>query len=165
MIDIADVTPHLPALALYASQWMSRAAAEDVVQEALTRLLAQSTPPMETIRWMYTVVRNLAIDQARSQSRRRHREQQVARRRCEWFEPGHDTLLDARAAEQALSTLPAELREIVVLRIWGGLGFRQIGEITGGSIPTTHHRYTAALRQLRAELEKSCKPQDRSMTR
>ena len=69
------------------------AEAEDVVQEALTSLLAQTPPPRDPVAWMYRAVRNAAIDQSRATSRRRRREQTVAESRREWFEPSADALM------------------------------------------------------------------------
>jgi RNA polymerase sigma-70 factor (ECF subfamily) len=65
-------------------------------------------------------------------------------------------LIDARAAEEALRRMPGEQREIVVLRIWSGLSFAQIAEVTRSSISTVHDRYAAALKQIRRELETPC---------
>jgi RNA polymerase sigma factor (sigma-70 family) len=145
------------ALVLYARQWLPDAAsAEDAVQEAMTALLAQPRPPDDPVAWMFRAVRNAAIDQARATSGRRRRERAVAGGRREWFEPGTDALLDARAAERALRQLSADAREIVVLRIWSGLGFAQIARVTGLGVSTVHDRYTAALEQLRHALEKPC---------
>jgi RNA polymerase sigma factor (sigma-70 family) len=101
-------------------------------------------------------VRNAAIDQARSTSRRRRREQAVAEMRASWFEPRTEAALDAQVAEQALRQLRAEHREIVVLRIWNDLRFVEIAEILGLSVSTIHDRYHAALKQLRIALEKPC---------
>lgn len=76
--------------------------------------------------------------------------------RREWFEPRINALLDAQTAERALRQLPADSREIVVLRIWSGLGFAQIARVTGLGVSTVHDRYVAALEQLRHALEKPC---------
>jgi RNA polymerase sigma factor (sigma-70 family) len=146
-----------PALALYARQWLDAASADDVVQEALTRLLMQPKAPDDPIAWMCRAVRNAAIDEARSMSRRHKREQTVARDRREWFESRTDSLLDAQTAEQELRQLPAQQREIIVLRIWSGLGFAQIAQIVQLSVTTVHERYVEALEQLRQRLEKSCR--------
>src|SRR3954468_31588 len=113
------VTQRSNALVLYARQWLDFASAEDAVQEALVALLAEPAPPADPIAWMYRAVRNASIDRARSASRRRRREQIVASGRREWFEYSPDALIDADAAEKALSVLSPEQREIVVLRIWG----------------------------------------------
>jgi RNA polymerase sigma-70 factor (ECF subfamily) len=151
------VIDRAPALMLYARQWLDdTASAEDVVQEALTSLLTQRPPPHDPIAWMFRAVRNAAIDQARSASRRRRREQVVAESRREWFEPRADALIDAQTAEAALADLPPASREIVVLRIWSDLGFAQIADVMQMSLSTVHDRYVAALRQMRSALEKPC---------
>ena len=153
------VSERAAGLALYARQFLDAAdcsagTAEDVVQEALAALLAERRPPDDPVAWMFRAVRNAAIDHARSASRRRRREREVAAVRGEWFEKSLDTPLDAKAAEAALRDLEAEAREIVVLRIWGEQGFAQIARILGLGVSTVHERYTAALRQMRALLER-----------
>jgi RNA polymerase sigma-70 factor (ECF subfamily) len=150
------VTQSAAALVLYARQWLDGASADDAVQEALMALLAQRQPPRNPTAWMYRAVRNTAIDEFRATERRRRREQCVARGRCEWFVADADALLDAQAAEQSLRRLSAELREVVVLRIWGDLGFAEIAEIMNLGVSTVHDRYKAALGQLRSVLEQPC---------
>jgi RNA polymerase sigma-70 factor (ECF subfamily) len=147
-------------LTLYARQWVDDAAsAEDVVQEALTSLLARHPSPADPIAWMFRAVRNAAIDQARSSFSRRRRERTVAQSRREWFEPGGDALIDAASAKAALADLPPASREIVVLRIWSDLRFAQIADVMQMSLSTVHDRYVAALRQMRSALEKQpCSP-------
>ena len=46
-------------------------------------------------------------------------------------------------------------RELVVLRIWGGLSFAQIARLTGSSVSTVFDRYRHALTLVRARLENS----------
>jgi RNA polymerase sigma factor (sigma-70 family) len=160
------VTERAAGLALYARQWVDAATAEDVVQEALVSLLAhhqrwrQFDDPgsrlEKPLAWIYRTVRNAAIDQARSATRRRRREQVVAKMRGDWFEPRPDAILDAKVAEQALEHLRSEHREVVVLRIWNDLRFVDIAEILGLNVSTVHDRYNAALKQLRVALEKPC---------
>jgi RNA polymerase sigma factor (sigma-70 family) len=142
-------------LTLYARQWLNGAAAQDVVQEALVALLSCRQAPDDPVAWMYTVIRHRAIDAARSESRRRRREDQVARERSVWFETDASAALDAESAQKALEQLPCELREIVVLRLWGELGFVQIAAIAGVSVGTAHQRFSESLRQLRVMMEKS----------
>jgi len=151
------VVERAAALALYARQWVDSAWAEDVVQEALTALLAERRPPRDPVAWMYRAVRNTAIDYARAASRRRSREQLVAQQRCEWFEPRPGSLIDADVAERALRQLPGESREVVVLRIWGDLGLAQIAAIMQVSVSTVHERLACALEQLRSVLEQPCR--------
>lgn len=150
------VTQRAAALALYARQWLDAAAAEDAVQEALIALLARTEAPEDALAWMYRVVRNSAIDGVRAASRRQRREEAVATTRSEWFESGADSLIDARAGEDALQTLAHEQREIVVMRIWGDLSFQQIAHVLNLGVATVHDRYAAALKQMRIRLEKPC---------
>ena len=151
------VAERAAGLVLYARQWLDAATAEDVVQEALVALLAARHPPVNPTAWMYRAVRNAAIDAVRSRSRRQQREQAVAATRQDWFDPQAEALLDAEVAQIALQKLAASQREIVVLRIWGGLGFAEIAEVLQVAVSTVHDRYGKALGELRRELEKSCK--------
>ena len=75
MIDPAKLAlwfeAHAAVLVLYARQWLDRGRAEDVVQEAFVRLMAQRTDPNNVRAWLHATVRNAAIDEARAVSRRR----------------------------------------------------------------------------------------------
>jgi RNA polymerase sigma-70 factor (ECF subfamily) len=155
------LTPRVPALTLYARQWIDSASADDVVQEALTRLFCQRSPPDDPLAWMFRTVRNAAIDSGRASSRRRRRERAVAEARQEWFEPGVDALIDARTAEQALASLAVENRQIVILRLWGDLAWAQIAELMDVGLSTVHDRYGRALKQMREALEKPCSKTNR----
>jgi RNA polymerase sigma-70 factor (ECF subfamily) len=150
------VTECAAALVLYARQWLDGASADDAVQEALLALLTQRQPPGNPTAWMYRAVRNAAIDAARTIARRRRREQSVAQSRQEWFDSSAESLLDAQAAEESLRRLRPEQRELIVLRIWGELGFAEIAKIMGLSVSTVHDRYKAAIGDLRSALEQPC---------
>src|SRR4051812_40702716 len=142
------------ALRLYACQLLDDpSAADDVVQEALVSLLTRSAAPDDLLAWMYRVVRNAAIDHRRSSARRRQRERCVAEARLEWFVPRPAPLIDAETAERCLAGLAPGDREIVVLRIWSGLSFAQIGAVVQHSPSTVHTRYESALTRMRAALE------------
>lgn len=151
-----DLTPRLPALALYARQWVDAATADDVVQSALVALWSQWRSPADPAAWTFRAVRNGAISAARGSNRRRKHERSAAR--SDWFEPCPADLIDARAAESSLSELPESLREAVVLRLWGDLGFAEIAAVTGVSVSTAHGRYAAGIGQLRIQLEVPCPP-------
>jgi len=149
---------HAAPLQLYARQLCDDA--EDVVQAALIELVAQAEPPRDAVAWLYRVVRNKAISASRSSRRRRRRENEAAGSRPVWFEPSRGDLLDAQAAAAALESLPAEQREVVVARVWGGLSFAQIGQLVGASDSAAHRRYEAGLSALRRKLGVSCPKND-----
>lgn len=147
---------HGAALALYAAQWTT--APDDCVQEALVRLAGENPPPQRTVAWLYTVVRRQAINQARSQ-RRRHEREQIAwqqRLASRSSRQERDELLDA------VASLPQELRELVVLKIWGGLTFEEIASVLGVSSSTLHRKYREALDRLRKLWEVSCQKMTKS---
>jgi RNA polymerase sigma-70 factor (ECF subfamily) len=140
---------HAPALQLYARQWGG--SAEDIVQEAFVRLAQQAPPPEQVLPWLYRVVRNEALANHRTTSRRRERERRASTPEA-WFSTAEDRL-DAGEATRLLAELPLELREVIVARLWGGLTFEEIARLVGSSLPTTYRRYQTGLTQLRERLE------------
>jgi RNA polymerase sigma-70 factor (ECF subfamily) len=147
---------HAPSLVLFARQWLSRAAAEDVVQDAFVSLMAQRHPPDNLKAWLFTAVRNAAISCARSQSRRLTRETQEALRRGNWFESRPEDLIDASAAQVALDALPPEQREVIVMRIWAQMTLAEITQVTGQPTSTLFSRYRAGLSEIKRIMESSC---------
>ena len=148
------------ALALYAAQWT--ATPDDCVQEALIELAAQSHVPPSPVAWLFRVVRNRAISQFRSARRRERREQLALRLRSREGEAPAE--LSATELAAALDDLPADLREAVVARTWGGLNFEQIAALAGCSTSTAHRRYEAGLATLREKLEPSCPTSTKTKT-
>lgn len=141
---------HAAALELYAAQWSN--APEDIVQEAFLELTRQSPLPEQIVPWLYRVVRNRAVSVARSRHRRRRHELAAAEVMTSWFEMNEAATLDGQTATEALQSLPAEQREVIVARIWGELTFEQIAEVTDMSPSTAHRRYETALTNLREKL-------------
>jgi len=56
---------------------------------------------------------------------------------------------DARQVERALAKLPPEQREVVVLKIYEGLTFREIAEVMNTSQDTAASRYRYAIQKLK----------------
>lgn len=137
------------ALTLYARQLCE--AAEDVVQEAFIDLARQPAAPENPPAWLYRTVRNKALATARAARRRKSHEAAAAEQRGarDWFVAESDAALDAQAVVRALEELEAEDRELVVAHLWGGLTFREVGELLGISDSAAHRRYRAALERLR----------------
>jgi RNA polymerase sigma factor (sigma-70 family) len=146
---------HAAVLVLYARQWSSTP--EDVVQTAFLRLAAVTRWPDDPVAWLFRVVRNAAIDQAKAEVRRRKHEVQAAGQVERWFHPAPDGLgIDAQAATAAVQSLPEDEREILVAHLWGGLTFEQIARLVGQSPATCHRRYHSALSRLRQLLRVPC---------
>jgi RNA polymerase sigma factor (sigma-70 family) len=142
-------------LILYARQWLDPTIAEDVVQSAFLSLAAHRVVPQNAKAWLFTAVRNAAVSEHRSRRRRDAREQQVATDRPDWFEPQPGDLIDASIAQQRLTELPADQREIILLRIWGGLSWPEAAEVLGEPTSTLFSRYKTGLATIRHRMEPS----------
>ena len=140
-------------LALYGRHWLPAAQVEDVVQEVFIRLMAQPRSPENVKAWLFRSVRNGAISQLRKQKRRQKNTETLAAGAKNWFENRPEDLLDAKTAQQTLMHLSDEQREIVILRIWGQLTLRDIAEIVEQPLSTVHHKYQAALKEIRIKMQ------------
>jgi RNA polymerase sigma factor (sigma-70 family) len=140
-------------LRLYALQWHSYEMAEDLVQDAFIKLLKQRLCPEQVRPWLFRVVRNSSVSAARRMQRRKKVNTTFPQAHGLWFESKSEERLDAQQAQAMLETLPAERREIVVLRIWGQLSFREIADVIEKSIPWVFREYKSALGMIKSRLE------------
>ena len=122
----------------------SKETAEDLMQELFVRLYAK--PPSSSVKnlraYIFQMARNLAIDALRKERTQEYEEPAI------WTD--HDQRLDV---EQALAKLPPPQCQAVTLHINAGLGFAQIAQILGVSLPTAWRYYRAGLDRLREMLE------------
>src|SRR5260370_33658517 len=95
------VDEHAAVLLLYARQWCD--APEDVVQEAFIKLAGQPREPDNPTAWLYCVVRNGALSNARAARRRRQHEPYAAAHHPAWFDPTDGSRLRADAPADAWS--------------------------------------------------------------
>jgi RNA polymerase sigma-70 factor (ECF subfamily) len=143
---------HGPTLVLLARQRVaSRADAEDVVQEAFVRFWRARHRATDPLAFLYTCVTRCALDWRRTRGRRARREQLAARPEADPYFDG-PTGPDERSTtvEGFLRGLPEDQREVLVMKIWGGLSFPQIAEALRISANTASSRYRYALTKLRA---------------
>ena len=100
----------------------------------LRALARQKTVPERVVPWLYRVVRNGAISASRQSRRRRRREERAADLETApgdpWF-AATDDRIDAELASRLLADLDGETREVIVGRLWGGLTFEEIAQLTG----------------------------------
>lgn len=129
--------------------------ADDIVQETLLR--AWRTPhileqdPSTARGWLFTVARNLVIDEARS-ARRRHEsaEAEPPERAVEDFaEELFDTLLVA----EALGVLSDDHRAVIVGAYYGGRNTAELAAELGIAEGTVKSRLHYGLRALRLALQ------------
>lgn len=149
---------HAPALWRYVVYLTGdRALADDVVQETLVRawkrpgVLDQSDASARA--WLFTVARNLVIDDRRSARVTHERNTDVLPERSS--PDGTDELLDSWLVSDALSRLSFEHRAVVVHAYYGGRSVREIAQELDIPEGTVKSRLHYALRALRLTLQES----------
>ena len=153
MVKIIDA--HFAPLLLYARQW-DAAAAEDLVQEAFLKLLHVSHKkgcPENVAAWLFQVVRNVAVSRFRKRKRRETHESRRSATQITWSEPTQEAALESAELAAMLDQLPLDQRELVILRIWGGLSFDEMVKLTGLSRTTIFRKYNEALETLKTKLQ------------
>jgi RNA polymerase sigma-70 factor (ECF subfamily) len=150
---------HGPAVVLAARQWVPTAAdAEDVAQEAFVRFWRSRdrAAPTDATAYLYACAKRCALEWWRGRGRRRRRVEASAKP-----ELSSESMLatcplerdERRAAiEAAMAQLPEAQREVLVMKIWGGLTFPQIGRAVGVSPDMAASRYRYAILKLREQL-------------
>jgi RNA polymerase sigma-70 factor (ECF subfamily) len=98
---------------------------------------------------VFATIRRRAIDLARSSDRRSVREIEAGTPDADWFSPDVEERETQRLLEEAVKSLQPKYREVVTLKIWGGLTFQEIAEATGVPLNTAASRYRYALEGLR----------------
>lgn len=140
--------------------------AKDVCQETFLRILHKSDHFREGARfstWMYQIALNLCRDQARKRRRwsavlaETREDDEVPPLEFASDDPGPREEAERREAAEAvrsaLEALPPEQREVLVLKEYEGLKFREIAEILGCPESTVKSRMYYALGAMRHRLE------------
>jgi RNA polymerase sigma-70 factor (ECF subfamily) len=128
---------------------LSHSEAEDVLQETFVALLNLTRQPEQPERYCLRTFRNRAVNYRRSLWRRVARELESKR----WFEFTAETTDAEIAAMRSLEKLPAEQREVIVLKIWHGFTFEEIGEVLEASPNTVSGRYRYGINKLKVCLK------------
>lgn len=149
----------------------NQARAEELLQEVLVRVIRSKDRYQRSAKfttWVYTIARNIAVDESR-RARFRDHESLDAPRKGRPQEEGR-TMLAAMPADQvptdegadaprlrqrlsrAIDELPDDQREVFLMRQVAGLSFREIGETVGAPENTVKSRMRYALEKLRNDL-------------
>jgi RNA polymerase sigma-70 factor (ECF subfamily) len=138
---------------------LSHAEAEDVLQETFLALLQRDSSPSQPEHYCTRAFRNRALNYRRGLWRRLTRELESQR----WFESPTPQDDGEAAAMHGLSRLPADQREVVVLKIWHDYTFEEIGELVGISPNTAAARYRYGLQKLRSHVKGATHERDESI--
>ncbi len=98
----------------------------------------------DEVAYLYACVRTAAMDLTRAGRRRDHRELHAQPFIPSAFEPAIERLERQASIEAAIQRLAGDQREVVVMKIWGGLTFSQIAEAL--DIPPKYRSIAISLR-------------------
>ena len=144
--------------------------AEEVVQDAFVRVVQNAAEFKHEARfstWLYTIARNLCIDQIRKRALRRHPSLDEPKKAEEGDGPtlGEQTADGKASVERAvvsleirervasaIDALPEEQREVFLMREVSNLPFKEIAGIVGVSENTVKSRMRYALERLQEAL-------------
>ena len=146
------------------------ATAEDLLQEVFLRVVKSADEWRGAAKfstWLYTIARNLTVDQSRRAVHRNaasldgpahagsdstatlHDRLPSPDRRADDLASDRET---KRRIDEAVATLPAEQREVFLMREVMEMPFAEIATAVGASEPTVKSRMRYALEKLRAAL-------------
>ncbi|MBN1417369.1 MAG: sigma-70 family RNA polymerase sigma factor [Planctomycetes bacterium] len=132
-------------------------AARDVVQDTFLRLIreARRLEAIENLSaWLLRVCRNLAIDRVKKEARMRKREIEAAACEAGGCVPDPVETREVQTiVARELHALPANQREVLILKIQDGRSYREIGEITGLSTGNVGYLIHHGLRNLALRLK------------
>lgn len=154
----SDITALLPRLRRFACSLTGQVAdADDVVQIAIERALGRLDQFQAGTRldaWLFSIVRNAWIDEARSRARRGRTF--VAAEAGDDVGNDGDRAMHARLEAQqvwnAVQQLPVEQREAISLVCVEGLAYREAAEVLGVPVGTVTSRLARGRETLQALL-------------
>jgi RNA polymerase sigma-70 factor (ECF subfamily) len=159
--------PHLDA-AHNLARWLTGSSedARDMVQDACVRALTffDGFHGDDGRGWLLTIVRNTCYDFLRKNRRQAEMlaEAEEVESAPDLMMPNPETLqlryADQRLVRESMARLPAEYREVLVLREMDGMSYKQISRVTGVPMGTVMSRLARARKRLQDAL---CGPRER----
>jgi RNA polymerase sigma-70 factor (ECF subfamily) len=141
---------HAPGLYRYALMILSdKAGAEDAVQAAFAGLIGAGSSVRSPLDYLRRSVRNGCFSELRQ--RARYGETRTSTNGCllEPIGPEAGRREERLALDRAVRRLPAEQREVLYLKVYEGLSFREIADVVEVPLSTAASRYRYALEKLR----------------
>jgi RNA polymerase sigma-70 factor (ECF subfamily) len=131
----------------------NRAAAEDLVQDAVANSLAAQdsfTPGTNFAAWMHRILRNRFISTLRKQRETTDIEDLPASAFA--VSAAHEDRMVLKELSRALGRLPADQREALFMVVLQGLSYEEVAQATGCAVGTAKSRVFRARRQLQTWL-------------
>ncbi|GHV83942.1 RNA polymerase subunit sigma-24 [Spirochaetia bacterium] len=135
-------------------------AAEDLCQEAFFKLYEKKMAfpsPDEAKYWLIRVVKNASLNYAKRKDREREVYQKAFREDQRVEESGEEHLIKKETKEEvaaALTKIPENLRAVLILKEYGEMNYKEIGDTLGISEGNVKVRVFRARERLSAVLAK-----------
>jgi RNA polymerase sigma-70 factor (ECF subfamily) len=149
--QLISLLPKLRVQALALTR--NRAAAEDLVQDAVANALAAQdsfTPGTNFAAWMHRILRNRFISTLRKQRETTDIEDLPASAFA--VSAAHEDRMVLKELGRALNRLPSDQREALFMVVLQGLSYEDVAASTGCAVGTAKSRVFRARRQLQAWL-------------
>lgn len=133
-----------PSLLAYARSFgFDTTTAEDILHHVFLQVMQNGRMPREARPYLFRAVRNACLNRVRAVGREADLEGR------EWFATEGNDRSSEIDLRHALKALPEDQREVLMMHVWGGLTFEEIGDIAGISANTASSRYRYGLSSLR----------------
>jgi len=133
--------------------------AEDAVQVVFVRVSREwkRLVRVENVKaYLFSAVRNAAFNILRGKRRRDTLHESICSEYQANQQAGDGELrVDGRALREALDELPVDQREVLVLKVFDQMTFKEIADTVGASLNTVASRYRYGIDKLRQALEVS----------
>jgi len=154
-----------PRLRYFLRKLLSSAdGAEDALQDVwldVVRGLVRLEDPQALVAWLYRIARDRAYGRLRKARRLELPLDEVGLEEPAVESEAKFSAEDAAQIHTALDELPAQQREVLVLRFLEGMGYEQIARVVDCSVGTVRSRIHYAKRALKVVLQK--KERDRQL--
>lgn len=137
---------------IYYKTWNKEIAEDitsDVFHKAFERLHSFDSTKGTFSAWIYRIARNTIIDHYRTQKKTVPIEDVFDLGEDDRTIDEQDTLLTLGKVEEFMKTLTARQRELITLRIWEELPYREIAEIIGGTEDSVKMAFSRTMKDLR----------------
>ena len=146
---------HYGDLCNYASLFVPRQDAEDVVCDIFTNLIETKDPSDVSRNYLFKSVKNRCLNRIRDRQSTKVYQDYIAERLSEYFEtPDESLFMDVKEQLcKAIQDLPERYRQPFILSRFSGLSNKEIAQQLGLSLRTVESYITSSLKILRVVLK------------
>tara|TARA_R110000787_G_scaffold20591_7_gene61291 strand:+ start:827 stop:1366 length:540 start_codon:yes stop_codon:yes gene_type:complete len=159
-----EMMPKLRAFAI--SLCGNRTLADDLVQDTLIKAWAardRFEPGTNLNAWLHTILRNNYFSQLRK-TKRSVEDPDGSYEASMTSKAAQDGRIEYRDLCRALSALPPEQREAIILTSAGGFSYEEVAQIAGCAVGTVKSRVNRARVALTRQMDSGAEPQDVALT-